>query len=183
MNHIKSNSSRIQLPCPEEVNFTPPLLSDEHKKQKWALKWWELKKKRHSLPLQNSCAATCQLRSLTSTSLGGGGEEFDPGQADVTRSALPVLLAGVIFRSAHTLANTQTGSFSRLPDLHRQLAFYCSPFPILQATSLANRSMCVCVLCSSHSAKAQPLQLVFLDWTCSWMSSGVGSAVLTDKPT
>lgn len=172
MNHIKSYPSRIQLfkrkslsfwtlPCPEEVRFTPPLLSGEHNKQKWALKWWELKKKRHSPPLQNSCAATCQLHSLTSTSLGGGvDEEFDPIQADVTRSALPVLLAGVIFRSARTLANTETGSFSRLPDLHRQLAFCCSPFPILQATSLANRSVCVCCV-----AYARPKHS-----PCSWCS-------------
>lgn len=54
------------------AHFTPPLLSDEHNKQKWALKWSELKKKHHSPPLQNSCAATCQLRSLTSTSHSGG---------------------------------------------------------------------------------------------------------------
>lgn len=54
------------------AHFTPPLLSDEHNKQKWALKWSELKKKHHSPPLQNSCAATCQLCSLTSTSHGGG---------------------------------------------------------------------------------------------------------------
>lgn len=83
------------------AHFTPPLLSDEHNKQKWALKWWELKKKRHSLPVQNNCGATCQLCSLTSTSLSRGARIVTP---DKQMSLVPHFLFCwlVLFSEQHT---------------------------------------------------------------------------------
>jgi len=81
----------------------------------------------------------------------GRGGVFDPVQADVTRSALPVLPAGVIFRSAHTLTNTQTGSFlgsqiysDSLPPIVLHFPFCCD------SGDIAGQQQCVCA-CVVHT--------------------------------
>lgn len=174
MNHIKSNPSRIQLfkrkslsfwtlPCPEEVRFTPPLLSDEHNKQKWALKWWELKKKRHSLPLQNSCAATCQLRSLTSTSLGRGVRSLTPDkQMSLVLHFLFCWL--VLFSEQHTHSQIHKPALFLGSQIYiDSLPSIVLHFPFCRPHRWPTEPfVCVCVCCVAHTRpKHSP---------CSWCS-------------